>query len=201
MAKPGRDREGSLGSWNRSGWSRDASKGNKAHGSIGCGSLATEARTTDSSVEKRPGVDRRSSLRTNLGLRAEGRALAAGPNAMQVAPSGVHRSKGTDAARRHRATGTTLATPPRWWRKTPSVRTAMRSVFGFGRRRRWRVRRSSLGVSEHAVLRHSAPGWQQQAEAGSCSAEATWRPGSGLERSEVNRLVPPVRDGMDGLFG
>jgi hypothetical protein len=77
----------------------------------------------------------------------------------------------------------------------------MLSVFGFGRRRRWRVRRSSLGVSEHAVLRHSAPGWQQQVEAGSCSAEATWRPGSGLDRNEVNRLVPPVRDGMDGLFG
>jgi hypothetical protein len=76
------------------------------------------ARTTDSSVEERPGVDRRSSRSSDLGPSSEGRALAAGPNAMQVAPSGVHRSKGTDAVRRHRATGTTLATPPRWWRKT-----------------------------------------------------------------------------------
>jgi hypothetical protein len=144
----------------------------------------------------------RSALATTPGprFRRQGRALAAGPNATQVAPSGVHRSKGTDAARRHRATGTTLAASPRWWRGASSVRTDAVG-FGFGRHRRWRMRRSPLGVSEHAVFRHSAPGWQQQVEAVSCSAEATWSPGSGLVRSEVNRLVPPIRGGVDGLFG
>jgi hypothetical protein len=175
-------------------------------------------------VEKRPGVDRRSSGRPGLGLSGTGRALAAGPNATQVAPSGVHRSKGTDAAEASsRATGSTPdpdrtgSLLSRWhsphgiearqlveglrngWRhhlgdgadETSSVRTAMLSVLGFGRGSQWRVRRSPLGVSENTVLRHGAPGWQQQAEAvGSCSAEAAWSTGSGLVRSEVYRLYP-----------
>lgn len=59
--KEGRDREpGSFGIPRSNGRSRHASKGTKAHGSIGCEPLETEAHTTDSSVEKRPGVDRRS---------------------------------------------------------------------------------------------------------------------------------------------
>jgi hypothetical protein len=57
------------------------------------------------------------------------------------------------------------------------------------------------GRVEDAVLRHGAPGWQQQVEVVNCSAEATWSPGSGLVRSEVNRLVPLIRGGADGLFG
>jgi hypothetical protein len=38
---------------------RQASEGNKAHGSIGCEASETVVHTTDSSVEQRPGVDRR----------------------------------------------------------------------------------------------------------------------------------------------
>jgi hypothetical protein len=66
-AKAERDRRpGSFGNRASSGRFRQASKGNKAHGSIGCESLATEAHTTDSSVEQSPGVDRHTNRTTQV---------------------------------------------------------------------------------------------------------------------------------------
>ena len=122
----------------------------------------------------------------------QGRVLAAGPNAMQVSPSGVHRSKGTDAARRHRATGPALAAPPRWWRRASSLRTEMLSVSASVDDDGGECG-GHLRVSEHAVLRHGAPGWQQQVEVANCSAEATWSPGSGLVKRGQPTCTPDTR--------
>jgi len=87
-----------------------ASKGNKAHGSIGCDSLATAAHTTDSSVEKSPGVDRRKTgkRRPRPGQQT---ALSVGGRAKRDgrASSDASTSKGTDAVKASgRATGKAL---------------------------------------------------------------------------------------------